>query len=117
MCELPSAFKSITRKAAKAHKCCECGSDINKGESYQYSSGIWNGEPDSYKQCLNCYEILTAADIYGRKENLDPIGFGELNEWFFGYMCRDFKGIEFLNGMAEMINVKPKKLNRLLQIN
>lgn len=117
MCELPSAFKSIERKAAKPHKCCECGSAIQKGDRYQYSSGVWNGEPDSYKQCLNCHEILIAAATYGRKEDLEPIGFGELREWFFDFMCRDYKGVEFLNGMSAMIQVEPTKLNQLLKIN
>ena len=116
MCESPSAFKSLARKAAKEHACCECGSCIKKGDSYQYSSGVWNGEPSSYKQCNNCHEIFTAVSAYGRKEGLYNLGLSELKEWFFEYMCRDFKGLEFLNGMAEMIKIKPEKLNQLLKV-
>lgn len=117
MCETPEAFNSITRKARKSHKCCECGSEIAKGGQYQYSSGIWNGEPGSYKQCLNCHEIMTRAAIFDRSDFGDGVAFGGLREWFFGFMCIDFKGYEFVEGMSASIGIKPEKLNLCLKIN
>lgn len=53
----PSCFKAITRKARKAHKCNECGELIKPGCEYQYESGVWDGEPHSYKTCLDCMSV------------------------------------------------------------
>jgi len=116
MSEMPSAFNSITRKARKEHKCCECGVEIKKGDKYRYSSGIWDGEPDSYKQCSDCHEIMMAASSYDRNNHGDGVAFRELREWFFGFMCIDFKGQNLVNTMANDIGVDAKKLGRLLKI-
>lgn len=113
MCDMPEAFNSVTRKARKNHKCCECGCTIESGEKYQYSSGIWDGKPDSFKQCLNCNEIMLLA---ARLDDYEPPAFRELREWFYGFMCIDFKGSDFLNGMAKDIKIEPAKLNRLLNV-
>ena len=114
MCDMPQAFQSIQRKAAKDHKCCECREPIKKGEAYQYSSGIWDGQPSSFKQCLNCSAIMTAvADSSG----LDEFpSFGDLAEWFQGYEHIGFSGQEWIDGMAEQIGVTPESLSRLLVI-
>ena len=50
----PSAFKSVMRIARKPHKCGECGGPIHIGDKYEYASGIWDGEPDSFKTCAIC---------------------------------------------------------------
>lgn len=115
MCESPSAFMTKTRKARKDHKCCECSRPIRKSESYQYSSGVWDGEAYSFKQCLGCSGIMEAAakscdDYYEGPE------FGNVSEWFYNFMCRDFKGKEFLNGMAEKVGIDPDKLSLLLKL-
>lgn len=114
MCDMPEAFNSVTRKARKNHKCCECGCTIETGEKYKYSSGIWNGEPDSFKQCLNCNEIMLLASK--NMSDYDPPGFRDLREWFYGFMCISFQGKIFLNGMASDIKIKPEKLNKLLNV-
>ena len=49
MSEMPSCFSSKLRRAKVWHKCCECRQAINPGDEYRYSSGIWDGEPDSFK--------------------------------------------------------------------
>lgn len=113
MCERPSAFSTATRKAAKQHRCCECGSTIEKGSKYQYSSGIWDGSPNSFKQCLNCHEIMMAATEEPVHCDEAP-SFGMLREWFGEYQCAGFTGEAWLNGMAKQVKVDPKKLNRLL---
>lgn len=57
MCDIyPDAFNSQTRKARKNHICCECRGRILAKEQYEYSSGIWEGRPDSFKTCLACIE-------------------------------------------------------------
>lgn len=115
MCDFPAAFSSRARKAAKPHKCCECGRTIEKSDQYQYSSGIWGGEPRSYKQCMNCHEIMMAATHSADYPDEAPC-FTALRDWFHNYQCRGFTGHEWLNGMAEQIGVEPEKLNKLLSV-
>lgn len=112
MCESPKAFTSVTRKARKAHKCHECRTEIKPGERYQYSSGVWD-EPGSYKQCLFCHILMSKAVIL---DGSACIAFGQLSEWVYGHMTIHFKGREFLNGMAEKLDVTPEQLNVLLKM-
>jgi hypothetical protein len=58
----PDAFVQKVRRARKEHVCCECGKDICPGEKYQVSSGVWDGEPDRYKQCLHCAAVMDFCD-------------------------------------------------------
>jgi len=113
MCEMPSAFQSVTRKAAKQHKCCECGKTIEKGEQYQYSSGIWDGRPASYKQCANCYSVMcaVASSVYDSEEGAS---FGDLREWFYNFVSVGFTGKVWVKRMAKQIGVDPQKLSLLL---
>lgn len=53
-CEMPACSDSVMRKARKQHKCYECQRPIEPGERYEYYSGIWDGEPESYKTCRHC---------------------------------------------------------------
>lgn len=53
----PEFFTSLIRKAKKEHVCGECKSVIKKGERYEYASGKWDGEIDSYKTCLSCVDV------------------------------------------------------------
>lgn len=113
MCEMPSAFTTKQRKALKAHICCECGNFIHTGEIYQYSSGIWDGKPHGFKQCLNCHELMNAATRSAEFCDEAPC-FQGLNEWFNNYQCTGFTGKVWLDGMAAQINIEPEKLNKLL---
>ena len=54
MSGMPKALRIQQKVADKQNKCCECSTVINVGDKYQYYSGIWDGHPDSFKQCLNC---------------------------------------------------------------
>jgi hypothetical protein len=56
-CEMPEVFTLTKRKAKKRHRCCECRGWIEIGEKYEYTSGIWDGEPSDYKTCLGCAEL------------------------------------------------------------
>ena len=53
----PQGGKKGLRKARKSHKCCECRGEIKPGEQYRYESGIWDGEPASFKICLDCLDL------------------------------------------------------------
>lgn len=88
---MPAAFKMVTRKARKPHFCCECGSDIRKGEKYQYISGIWDGEPNSYKTCNSCSELRD--DYYSSTDDHSAFGFlkEEISNYFYkGYGAKEF---------------------------
>lgn len=56
-CNIPTAKREGLRTARKAHKCCECRDTIQPGEQYRYESGIWDGEPASFKTCLDCLDL------------------------------------------------------------
>ena len=43
--------------ARKDHRCCECLGEIKKGDKYEVSSGIADGEWFRYKTCLPCSRI------------------------------------------------------------
>jgi hypothetical protein len=115
MSEAPSCMFQKIRKARIDHKCCECFCVIHKGKNYLYTSGVWGGAGQSFKQCVDCHEIMMAAVSISESEDERPC-FGMLVDWFFGYMCSSFKGEEFLNVMARDCGLEPAKLNRLLKI-
>lgn len=54
---IPECVVVKIRTARKSHVCCECGQEIKRGERYEFTSGIWEGEPGSYKTCLICARI------------------------------------------------------------
>lgn len=81
---MSSCFSAKVRKAKVAHKCYECHQPINPGDQYRYSSGIWGGEPLSFKQCLTCAGIMNVAvkinQENGSYQDEGP-SFGNLIEW------------------------------------
>lgn len=86
MCDIPSCFQEITRKARKVHRCCECRGDILPGETYQYVSGIWDGEPYDFKTCSDCASLRSEAESRNRTSSIDcgPT-FGNLWEFISDY--------------------------------
>ena len=115
MSEYPQAFATKERTARKQHKCCECFDEINPGDKYQYSSGIWDGEAASYKQCLNCWWIMQA--VCAKIEYVDDApGFGEIKDYIYNAQCMDYNGMTLLIGEAEVYGIEPDDLNKLLKI-
>lgn len=103
--ERPSAFRQIHRKARVQHKCCECKSDIPRGTVYEYSSGIWEGRPYSFKTCLLCVELRDGYTI-----NTDCCAaFRELRSDLQNMLYRDY-GVEDL---AVDLKVDLNNLKRL----
>ncbi len=47
-------LSSKTPKARKAHKCEECGRQIEPGENYVYETWLWEGDMSFGKTCLQC---------------------------------------------------------------
>ena len=55
--ELPSVMDETYPKANRKHRCCECGSDIKKGDKYQKVKGCWDGEWQTFKTCMDCADL------------------------------------------------------------
>lgn len=110
--EAPSAFRTLQRKAAKEHQCCECRNTIQKGETYQHSSGVWDGTPDSYKQCINCHDIMSAVSANSECDEMPC--FEQLREHILEdqYAPAD----RFLLETANKLNIDVTKLNLLLKL-
>lgn len=56
MCECPTMYSEVIRRARKPHRCCECGITIAPGEQYQVACGKWE-EFNSFNTCMPCVEI------------------------------------------------------------
>lgn len=41
-------------KARKAHKCTECGRQIEVGETYEYRTTLYDGSVSTHKTCSHC---------------------------------------------------------------
>lgn len=95
--EMPSAFLQRNRKAIKKHRCCECCGDINKGDVYEYSSGVWDGQPDSFKTCLSC---VTLRRDYKEKTG-DDACFGELKECISNAFYKNYGPVQFIADYPE----------------
>lgn len=47
-------FRKEQRRARVAHLCYDCGRTISAGESYQYSTGLYDGHWDTIHTCAHC---------------------------------------------------------------
>ena len=83
-CDNPPEFYDCkTVVARKAHKCCECLAEIEKGESHERYTGKWEGDIDTYRTCSLCLSARKAM---------------RLESWPFGCLIdaadeRDFPGV------------------------
>ena len=64
---MPTLYKEYLRKANKTHKCCECKTNIRKGEYYFCCKGIWETKWFEYKVCKDCEQLRRE---YGRELQL-----------------------------------------------
>ena len=53
----PEFFALNFRRARKEHRCCECGEVIPIGTQYEYISGKWCGDFETFKTCPTCARI------------------------------------------------------------
>lgn len=78
-CDAPSVFNATLRVARKQHTCCECHTDIVTGETYEYSSGVWDHSGGSYKTCMVCAELRADYEAALTRYDCPPV-FGSLYE-------------------------------------
>ena len=83
--------------ANKQHICCECGSKIQPGESYELIKGVWGGEFQTFKTCSFCGSVRNHS-LYVFELNADEgFPFGQLWECVgMDYSGKDEKGAEVL---------------------
>lgn len=79
----PSVLNASTVKAAKEHRCTECGELIAKGTKYERAKGCWDGSWSTYRTCLSCVEIRNhfACErgwIYGEVWSLEESFFPDM---------------------------------------
>lgn len=79
---MPSVYACDTRKARKAHRCCECHGTIQPGESYFYQHGIWDGQPGAWKTCAECFALRSEVDAVAY-DPYECAAFEELSEHIF----------------------------------
>ena len=53
-------YRETTRRAAKPHRCCECGEAIAVGEIHEYVTGKSEGDFWQNRTCAACAEIRKA---------------------------------------------------------
>ncbi len=78
MCEFPAVYHMTPRRARKEHHCCECRGKILKGESYNYHSGVWDGQGRSFKVCVDCDRLR--GELNKDRDFEDAVVFGGLTE-------------------------------------
>lgn len=96
----PAVSSTTTQKARKTHKCGECGREIQPGETYTRTWGIWDGFASTYKTCSHCAipeewlaincdgyifgEIIDDIDEHGRdyqRADLRALAAGAAKKW------------------------------------
>lgn len=115
MSDNPKCCNTVTRRAGKGHHCCECHNSILKGQSYKYTSGIWDA-PDSFKQCESCFEVSQAAMTLATREGFDPVCFGDLGEFLVGVMDYDARKQALISDMAGELNVSVTQIQRVVKL-
>jgi len=73
MCDFvgPEFIVERTRKARKEHTCCACDEVVRRGERYVALSGCWDGNVESFKQCMRCHAIMQG--LYGVVDHGDGV--------------------------------------------
>lgn len=79
-CERPEFFDVQEPKARREHRCCECHRAIQPGETYCVSSGKWDGQFDSFKQCHECATLFVSFGRYSDASDDCCVSFGGLWE-------------------------------------
>jgi hypothetical protein len=80
----PFEFSTVEiRKARKPHACFECHQQIKLGDSYEHTTGKFDGRFATYRTCLLCREI---RDVF-------TCG----NSWYYGELWEEMREGAFEN--------------------
>ena len=72
--EMPEWLNEETPTARKQHKCCECLGAIQPGERYHKFEGVWGGEFECFRRCIDCEALFTEANKDRDFDDLIPFG-------------------------------------------
>ena len=61
----PRLYRKVRRRAARTHRCCECGEAIARGELHEYVSGLWDGSFMSFRTCDGCANVRDTLSCGG----------------------------------------------------
>ena len=118
MNEMPKCSTSVDRKSRKIHKCDGCFAEIKSGDKYRYTSGIWD-EPDSFKHCLNCanvldnFELMDATLDYCDGPSLSS---GGVIVFFEGFVHSGWSGLVAAEEIAKLFNVPIEWANSIFEV-
>lgn len=77
----PKLYLEQKRKARKNHTCYECRGLIQKGESYMYYKGLWDGDFCEFKHCLDCSSLIQQAQK--KDSECGCFMFGEVESYIY----------------------------------
>ena len=117
MNDMPSCCNSKTRKSRKEHKCFGCGSVIHKSDEYLYTSGVWEGEPNSFKHCKSCEKIL--CDFRRIDSNLSEDEGPALNmygvrHFMQGFLCQNWSNEKAVSEITSIFDVSREYASLIL---
>lgn len=76
-------FNMTTRRAAKAHKCSQCGGWIEKGEQHNYIAMKFDGDMCAYREHFECRAAWDELNFGIRNVDYDEgAPFLRDDEWF-----------------------------------
>jgi hypothetical protein len=104
---MPKCSTSVDRKSRKIHRCDGCCAEINVGDNYRYTSGVWE-EPDSFKHCLNCAKVIDnfkLMDITLDYCDGPSLSAGGVREFFYGFVYSGWSGLVAAEEIAKLFNV------------
>lgn len=113
ICDLdpPRFYREDIRKARKQHKCCECETVINPGDTYADIFGVWD-DADSFKQCQKCNELGSKLS----QDNKCGYPLGQLNQELIDsdYLAKDENTKQWFSQVAWIQAVQQKPLKCIL---
>lgn len=56
----PSVYHVNVRVSRKDRKCGECAEPIGKGARYAHAAGCWDGDWNSFEECMKCFALRNA---------------------------------------------------------
>ena len=120
MNDMPECSRSTKRKARKNHKCSNCGAVIEKGTDYEFISGIWSGEPQSFKMCNNCEKVFDNFKLMDKNlgyEDGPTLDRGGIGCWLQDFMCYSWHGEKAAQDIAKLFDVPVDYVRRVCGIN
>lgn len=115
-CEIPDFYSHSDPVARKAHKCCECGVAIDKGEKHFFVTGKWGGGIQRYRQHILCMNACVYARDY--LNGYECIAFGQLFEWCgeVDYLRDTKKSAQSKEFRGMMANILRRQYGRQIRV-